>query len=403
MDDLFDEFGFELDFCLDEEERKMPVIFSDNESVFETDSGFDIDIIEDDWKRNGKRLSDEEILEIYKSEGVTRVFYYREIDAFHARMPKSSMSPEDRLLATIFHDEEKIKKIEEENRKTEEFYKQIPKPPRLSDESRARVVEGCMDLVFEMTRYYHKLFKKDNVSIAETIYYNAPDELDNTSVEDLMEKINNTSVKEIYNIPIEGFYNVSMEELFYCFLESLNKSAKCCLHYHTKACFRSYARVGMYRQVIKLIAQKGRISYRNAKYIVDMLMQGKDYFNNYRENYVTELKLERQHLIMELEKRESIYHRLEYLGYDVDYIRIITSIYDEFLADYSDSLDELSPIEEYVMRHLYDVFNDEFVTVGDIAKKFDIKPSKVNKIKNKAIHKLRDNSKIIKYKGSRIL
>lgn len=399
MDDLFDDFDFGLDFGFDiEEKKKRPLVLSDNEYVFETDSGFDIDVIEDDWKRNGKRLSDEEILEIYKSEGVTRVCYYKELDAFRARKPKSKFSPEERLFAAIFDRDGISKEIEKEKIKVEEWYRQYSeiKPKQLSDASCKIVVEGCMDLVFEMTRRYHELFKKDNVSIAELIYYNARDEeVADVSMEEIMKRNNNTPMKELYNVP--------MEILYYCCLESLIKSVKHCLHYHTKACFRSYAYVGMYRQIVKLISRRGHTSYRNAKCIIDGLMYGENYFKNHHEDYVQPLDFKRQHLIMELEKRESIYHRLEYLGYDVDYIRIITSIYDEFLVDYSDSLDELSPIEEYVMRHLYDVFNDEFVTVGDIAKKFDIKPSKINKIKNKAILKLRDNPKIIKYKDSRIL
>ena len=36
---------------------------------------FDLDLIEDDWKKNSFQLTDEEVFEIYKSEGVTKKEY----------------------------------------------------------------------------------------------------------------------------------------------------------------------------------------------------------------------------------------------------------------------------------------------------------------------------------------
>ena len=62
---------------------------------------FNLDIIEADWKANCTCLSDEEILEIYKQEGVTSDIYLRELDELRKSLPK--VSGEERLLAAVFN------------------------------------------------------------------------------------------------------------------------------------------------------------------------------------------------------------------------------------------------------------------------------------------------------------
>lgn len=43
---------------------------------------FDLDMIETDWLNNSFRLSEEEIIEIYRSENITLSKYYEQIEEY---------------------------------------------------------------------------------------------------------------------------------------------------------------------------------------------------------------------------------------------------------------------------------------------------------------------------------
>lgn len=72
---------------------------------------FDLDTIENDWKEHSFSLSEEEIIEIFRNEGATWSNYKEEIDEY--RKNTCIMTPEERILATIFEDNELFKKEEE--------------------------------------------------------------------------------------------------------------------------------------------------------------------------------------------------------------------------------------------------------------------------------------------------
>ena len=57
---------------------------------------FDLDLIEDDWKKNSFQLTDEEVFEIYKSEGVTKKDYEMKKEEILSSYKK--ISPEEKLL-----------------------------------------------------------------------------------------------------------------------------------------------------------------------------------------------------------------------------------------------------------------------------------------------------------------
>ena len=72
---------------------------------------FDLDAIERDWKINSFSLSEEEIIEIYRAEGITWKKYKEELEEYR-RATRIDISAEERLLASIFNDKEILKKIE---------------------------------------------------------------------------------------------------------------------------------------------------------------------------------------------------------------------------------------------------------------------------------------------------
>lgn len=107
---------------------------------------FDLDIIEEDWKNNSFSLSENEIIEIFRSEGATLRKYNEEIEEWR-KNTHVNVAAYDRLWALMFHDDSIFKK-------EEELRKKYPYPTKkyLSEESRKKVIEGCMNIVFDATR-----------------------------------------------------------------------------------------------------------------------------------------------------------------------------------------------------------------------------------------------------------
>lgn len=330
--------------------RSVKIHCDPDDDVIETDTGFDMDVVEADWLKNGVRLSDKKIREIYIQEDATMAAYLKKVEECKDKLPKPPLSSEEKLLASIFNDVEKLAIIEEftkeNNKRLAEIYAD---KPRLSEESRKRVVEGCMDVVFNMVRRYYRIFGT----------------------------------------------RISMEDLYYSCLESLNNSAKYCLHYVTKDCFRAYAIKGMRMQIVSYIARRERITWRNANYLVTMLETGnkKDYFDYYYVGYTEELKLERRSIVAELRPRESVNYLLRNRSYVVDYVREITL--KELSTDCLDVLDSLTSLEEYVLRKRF----EQQYTEKEIAELLHIDIGEVREIKKRALHKLRNSHVFDKYRG----
>lgn len=321
---------------------------------------FDLDAIEKDWKENSFRLSDEEIRKIYVAEGVTKKDQYDIEDEFLKSLPQSLLSAEERLLAVMFNDAESKAKMEKHYEIVEEREKLIksnwPKKPRLSIESQKKVVEGCMDLVFEDIRHFYQRF--------------------------------------------EG--NVPVENLYYICLESLMKSAKYCVHNNTKNCFRAYADRSITIHVIDYIARKEGISYRNALAIYNGTM--KSYkedpwlfdYDDKIASYVDKFTYEKFNSKEIPYKPSSIYNMTKDESFDVDYIGPISS--EEFSFDYNEALSNFDNQDIRVMNLAYDKDGQSLLTTNEISEITGIKPTKIKVIKDRVKRSLRKDDRFNKYR-----
>ena len=306
---------------------------------------FDLDTIEADWKANCTCLSDEEILEIYKQEGVTSTIYLRELDEFRRSLPKVSV--EERLIAAVFDHKEELDEI---SKMDWENYKKLMAKRRdrkyLSPDSQKRVIEGTMDVVFFMTRAWYKQF--------------------------------------------EG--NVPMEEIYFICVKALLKATKYCLHYSTKTSFRAYADEGIRRAMIDFIAKREHISYRNAYYIMykTYIIYG---VNPY---YKDHFEYQYYHA-MQVEKPSAIYERIKGLAEEVDYVNIANS--SLFMREYEEALDKMPRIWALVMRLSYhQACGHKRLTVEEIGELLGKPPEEIKEIKKNAMKELRKNKKLNMYR-----
>lgn len=304
---------------------------------------FDLDIIEKDWKENSFYLSDDEIMQIYIQEGITTKELSENMKAYFSM---GKISAEDRLFATMFDDEEEKEKIEKANEKRTKYLNNILlNKKKLSNSSQMKIVEGCMDVVFKKTREWY--------------------------------------------ITFDG--NISMEKLYYICLDSLFNSVKYCIHYSTKPCFRLYVEKSIERNIIKMIARKEHISYKNAYCIIFKLMNHYDNIDKYEKKEL-EYGYDREIPY----KPSRIYELVKNERYDEDYIKNISS--EDFMLDYNKALSELSDKECEIMSLLYDMNGKEGLTYKEIYDFLGIKPSKIRNIKKRVKIKLKSDERFDKYR-----
>ena len=314
---------------------------------------FDLDAIENDWLDNSFCLTDEEIRKIYISEGVTTKAYALTEEEFVKTLPKRSNIVEERLLLSIFGTkEEKVKELEEIekiNKRREEMWKYKPKRPYLSRKSQMKVVEGSMDVVFKAVREW---------------------------------------CAEYEEFPVE--------DLYYAALEGLFSAAKYCLHYETKNSFRAYAESCIFRQIIKCIAKKEHISYRNAYCIISGGFEGcSEYTEENKAKYsVHEFSFDYDK--EEVYKPTSIHYMIKDTPYSIDYTKEASS--EEFMQDYLEALDNLEEDEARVMRLSYDKNGNPGLTYTEISNFYGFEKQKVNSLKRKARKKLMSDERINKYR-----
>ena len=369
---------------------------------------FDLDVIEKDWKENSFRLTDKEIRQIYISEGVTTKAFSEKLEELEKKKkygtaddklidlifgkPKVSKfddfeSNESLLLAkepfTIddidnkidddicdcFPSEEEMEEIvelqmKELREKKEELESQtfsfdeyfrrrreLKKTFRLSRESQMKIVEGCMDLVFDETRgYYQQLDKK-----------------------------------------------VSMEEIYYLCLESLISAVKYCIHYTTKDCFRSYAASFMRRNIVNYMAKKEGISYKNAYCITfklfnpDLSIYGDENMELYDvREFSYDYDRETPY------KPSAIYNMTKDESYDIDYTKDISS--EEFMNTYNKAISELDDIDKKIMGLVYDKDGESVLTHAEIADILGVDVNKLINTKRKVKNRLRNDYRFNKYK-----
>lgn len=302
---------------------------------------FDLDMIEADWLNNSFRLSEDEIIEIYRSENITLSKYKEQIQEYK-KNTHIEMSAEERLLRAIFGNDKEIIERENELRKKYEF----PIRKHLSEHLQKKVIEGSLHLVFNSTRWWYKFF--------------------------------------------DG--KLSMERIYYVCLEALMNSVKYMLHCE-KTVFELYVLKSIERNIIKYIARWEHITYREAYEIINNYFFGIDYV---LEQHSKELELSLDYDDKEeLEKPAKIFYRLKNDSYDVDYIKNISS--EEFMKDYINALDDLDNVERIVMQLSFDIEGKRGFTNAEIADYLGIKSRQVSNIRKRAIKALRKDIRLNAY------
>ena len=302
---------------------------------------FDLDMIEADWLNNSFRLSEDEIIEIYRSENITLSKYKEQIEEYK-KNTHIEMSAEERLLRSIFGNDKEIIERENELRKKYEF----PIRKHLSEHLQKKVIEGSLHLVFNSTKYWYNFF--------------------------------------------DG--KISMERIYYVCLEALMNSVKYMLHCE-KPVFELYVLKSIERNIIKYVARWEHITYREAYEIFNNYFFGIDYV---LEQHSKELELSLDYDDKEeLEKPAKIFYRLKNDSYDVDYIKNISS--DEFMKDYINALDDLDDVERIVMQLSFDIEGNRGFTNAEIADYLGINSKKVSNIRKRAIKALQKDIRLNAY------
>lgn len=297
---------------------------------------FDLEKIENDWKKNSFKLSEEEIIKIYESEHVSLSEYEKLYKKYHIKE-----SAEERLLRMIFGEENEENKKEE---KLIKIYESIRKN-RLSKEKQKIVVEGSLWLVFDQTHYWYKFFEE----------------------------------------------KICIEKIYYVCLEALMNSVKYLVHIG-KPIFRFYVCESIRRNITKYVSKSKKITYREANEAI-YLMRGSN-INNYEENLKVSSILSNYEKET-IEKPSKIYYRLKDEYYDVDYTKNTSSL--EFMKDYKIALKNLNDEEREVMQMSYDINGFSGLTYAEIAEYLGTNKKEVSNIKRRAIKKLRKNIIFNKY------
>ena len=303
---------------------------------------FDLEIIENDWKVNSFKLSENQIIEIYQSEGATFNRYFNDIKEYNENT-HVKMTAEERLLAAIFGEDQKIK-IEEQSLR--EKYEE-PKKIRLSEKNQKRVVEGCLDVVFDDTKYWYDYF--------------------------------------------DG--NIEMEKIYDICLDSLINSVKYCLH-NEKQTFRNFISKSIERNIIKYIAKIEHISYRDAWCIINN--NGFRFTDDFIFEKPERLKFNFDYDREIVQKPSKIYSYLRKEKYDIDYIKNVSS--NEFMQEYNDILGSFDDLTISVMRLIFDSEGNLGLTCKEISDYLGLTSNKISTIKKKTLKKLSTDERIIKYR-----
>ena len=310
---------------------------------------FDLDKIEEDWKICCHKLSEEEIIEIYKSEGVTKSMYNDGLDEYyHKTHIHYGMTPEEKLLKSIFgEDKEFLEKIKKEEDEASEKYEYLTVKKHLSNESQKKVVEGCLDIVFDETRYWYDLFDK----------------------------------------------KISEEKLYYVCSEGLINAVKYCLHCE-KPVFKQYVLKCIETNIIKNVSKWEHISYKDAKKNISNIASKKLKLEEENDKYIDIFNYDYEK--EEVEKPSKIYYRLRNENYDENYIRNISS--EEFMKDYYNNiLSKLDNIEKMIMMMSFDTNGYKGLPQDIIGDYLGMNAKKVSNIKSRAIKKLKNDITLKKY------
>lgn len=309
---------------------------------------FDLDTIERDWKTNSFRLSEDEILEIYRSEGVTLNKYYEE-RAEYRRMLRAKMLDDEKYVDALFGDPKVLRELEKEQYKKLKMKYPFPSRQYLSTEMQKVVVEGSLHIVFDSSREWYHFFAE----------------------------------------------KISMERIYYVCLETLIKSVESMLHCEMPL-FELEIQRNIEKSMIKHVAEWEHIPKKQVETIVQELKGTLNHEDFALDNHIQDFNLSFDYDPKEeSEKPSRIYERIKNTDYDVDYIKNVSS--DQFMSDYHQALDSLDDIEKQVIQLSFDKDGNIGLTSWEIGNYLGIDQSKVLNIRKKAIEKLRRNVKLKTY------
>jgi len=322
---------------------------------------FDLDEIEKDWKENSFCLTDKEVMDIFVSEGVTTRDYQKHLNNVWKNVrTMRKETPAQRLHRAIFGElsdpEEEKRRREEEKRICEYQAKELSYKPCLSKKSQNKVVEGCMDVVFDCTREWYEFFKG----------------------------------------------NIPMEDLYYVCLNTLISSAKYCVHYSTKTCFRAYVIEGIRREIIKFVSRLEHIPYRNAYAIINGYYKGYDEIEDYgdgwckpKPGYKMKFEYDYKYDKEEPTKASYIYEMIKNDSYDVEFIKGTST--EEFFEVYDEILETLPYIEKMTMRLFYDSIGLEGLSIKEISDYLGVEENEVVNAKRRVLRRLKKDERIKKF------
>lgn len=301
---------------------------------------FNLDLIEQDWKNNSFYLNEEEIIEIYRSEGATLSKYEEELDEYKKKINSSSLSFEEIYLRHIFGEDLSLQEQKTIEKVT------MPKKKHLSEENQKKVVEGCLYMVFDETHGWYNFF--------------------------------------------EG--KISMERIYYICLEALMNSVKYLVH-NEKPTFGFYVSKSIEKNIINYISRYMNITYNEA-YEMILYIHGCDpqFSKKFDEYLKSILDFEIKEV---LQKPSQIYEQLKNECYDENYIKNISS--NEFITDFKIALENLDDVAKIVMQLSFDNNGYRGLTNAEIADYLGVNVRKISTIRKEAVKILRKNSKLKMY------
>ena len=310
---------------------------------------FDLDKIENDWKNNSFRLSEDEIQQIYCSEGVTLNNNY-EMRAAHRRHLLWMIRTDKRWQDIRFNNPTAFK-YEIENHEYIKLKEKYPFPPKkhLSKEKQKVVVEGTMYIVFDSTRKWYQVFSE----------------------------------------------KIPMETIYYICLESLINGIHDLLHDELPL-FQTRIKGKIEKNIIKYIAKCERIPYKQTTEMVANLKSSTKHhdFNSDVSKRSLDLSFHYEPND-EVEKPSKIYERVNNIDFDVDYIKNVSS--EQFMCDYYKALDHLDETARLVMQLSFDRSGNVGLAAEEIGDYLGIEQQKVLRIRKEAIETLRSDIKLNAY------
>lgn len=339
---------------------------------------FDLDKIEQEWQSLNLKLSEEQIIDIYRLEGATLSEYNKVLDEFMVNKPFTRPdSAENRLLNAIFNDLPMLPQIkvnttdEEFERNWDEYcYKYLKHSIENYDEgwdypeieySDEEKIEICIKCAREELKEKRKAYDEERQYIIFQNKYNKlkKEAKKHLSVEN-QKKVVTGSLDIVFSETRRWYERLDkkmpLEKIYYICLETLMWAVKRLSH-NEKPTFSFY--------IIKCIENRMSLySQHITEKKEEICLKPSDI--NYIKNKAT---------------------------YTHDFVSYISN--NEFMKIYHKALSKLDPIEREVMSLFYDSNGYHILTYEEISKITGFDINEVRNAKRRAIEKLRKYASIL--------